>query len=321
MFLIQLFIASFVAFLVAGIFTYLNPEALEGYYLPDADLAVVTADENHELIGYIAEKQGIRLHVTQRFDSALRAFYEGRVDGILVLPEEKAESEKPIKLDLYLPKAELKATVIAAALKKPIERYEASVRKLRAQRLPMELREALSFHPELPKSRWVSGYYEFLYGILIPLLLIAPALISGGLIIDLLTEEMERRTLQVLLASPLQSLLWMLLLELNGIEILNKEAILIFTTSLSLLLVSCGSMVSLYYRRRGAAHFIYSLLLLNLFFASLAFHWVSPLGVITKLALGALELGSLLLFLTYLLIAIAAYSGLKLWAGRWELKT
>lgn len=331
MFLIQLFIASFAAFLVVGIFSYLSPEALEGYYHPNADLAVVTADEKHELIGYLAEKQSIRLHVTQRFDDAVQAFYEGRVDGILVLSQVKAMDEKPIKLDLYLPKTDIKATVIAAALKRPIERYEGSVRKLRAQRLPPEFRGALSFDLDLPPSRRVSSYYEFVYGILIPLLVIAPVLISGGLVIDLLTEEMEKKTLQMLLASPLsltrildgkmavaasiaplQSLLWMFLLEVNGIEILNKSAIFILAAALALFLVACGSIISLIYRRRGPAHFIYSLLLLNLFFASLTFHWVSPFGVITKLALDALAFPNSLLFMVYLLVALAAYSALKL---------
>lgn len=338
MFLIQLFIASFAAFLVVGIFSYLSPEALEGY-LPDADLAVVTADEEHELIGYLAEKKGIRLHVTQRFDDAVKAFYEGKVDGILVLPEEKASGVKPIKFDLYLPKMDIKATVIAAALKRPIERYEASVRKLRAQRLPPEFRGALSFDLELPPSRRMSSYYEFVYGILIPLLVIAPALISGGLVIDLLTEEMEKKTMQMLLASPLslrrildgkilvassiapfQSLLWMFLLEFNGIEILNKWAIFVFVAALALFLVACGSIISLIYGRRGAAHFIYSLLLLNLFFASLAFHWVSPFGVITKLALDVLVFPSSILFMAYFLAALAVYSILKLRFAKMELK-
>lgn len=339
MFLIQLFIAAFVGFLVVGIFSYFSPEALGDRYLPKADLAVVTQDEEHELIGYIVQNRGLRLFLTPEFAAAMEAFYEGRVDGVLVVPEEGARGRKPIKLDLYLPKTELEATVIATALKKPLQRYEASVRNLRVHRLSPEFREVLSFDPRLPTPKKASSYYEFVYGILIPLLLIAPALVSGGLIIDLLTEELERKTLQMLLASPIslgrvldgkllvavpiapiQTLLWMYLLEFNGIQILNKGIVFVFAAGMSLLMVICGAVVSLHYEKRGTAHFVYSLFLLNLFFASLVLPSVSPLGILTRLTMGFLDIQSLLLFGAYSLTALLGYLALKGWVTRKELK-
>lgn len=340
MFLIQLFIAAFIGFLVVGVFSYFSPEALGDRYLSEANVAIVTHDPNHELVGYVAQSQGIRVFIASEFPEAMKAFYEGRVDGVLVVPEEKAEGKKPIKVDLYLPKTELEATVLAAALKKPLQRYEASVRKIRAQRLSPEFREVLSFDPRLPEPKRASSYYEFVYGILIPLLLIAPALVSGGLIIDLLTEEIEKKTLLMLLSSPLslgrvldgkvlvavsispfQTLLWMYILGFNGIETLNKIAVLIFTAGISLLMVSWGAIISLHYEKRGTAHFVYSLVLLNLFFASLALPWISPLGVITTLTLGILHVQGFLLFLTYSSAALLSYFTLKRWFVGKELKT
>jgi ABC-type Na+ efflux pump permease subunit len=329
-FLIQLFIASFAAFLATGVFTYLSPEALEGYYEPKAELAIVVKEPKHELIRYIVEKGGLSLYTMEKFDQAVRAFYRGEVDGILVIPEEKASGNKPVKIDLYLPKMDVRATVIASRLKEPIERYESSVRSSRAARLPQDLREVMSYEIELPKAKRASSYYEFVYGILIPLLLIAPALIAGGLIIDLLTEETEKKTMGLLLSSPTglphvldgkaivsvltavsQSILWLFLLELNGIPIYNKLPLAVFVTAITMFLVAMGSFISLYYGRRGVSHLVYSLLLLNLFIASLLFPNASPMGVITKLALNAQGIAALQGFLAYVLGAPLAYAALR----------
>lgn len=340
MFLIQLFIAAFVGFLVVGIFSYFSPEALGDRYLQGADLAVVVGDEDHELIGYLATSQGIRVYITPEFAAAMEAFYAGKVDGVLVVPEEDSQDRKPIKLDLYLPKTELEATVLATAMKRPLQRYEASVRKLRVHRVSPEFREVLSFDPELPRPKKSSSYFEFLYGVLIPILLITPALVSGGLIIDLLTQEFEGKTLQMLLASPLsmgsvldgkalvavplapvQSMLWMYLLELNGIQILDKGAVFIFTAAMSLLMVACGAAIAIHYEKRGTAHFVYSLILINLFLASMAVPWISPLGVITRLSLGSSDVQSLLLFAAYSFLAFLGYLILRRWAAGRELKS
>lgn len=329
-FLIQLFIASFAAFLVTGILAYLTPEALNGYYEPRADLAVVVADPKHELLGYIQEKGGLTLHIMKKFDEAVIAFYKGEVDGILIIPEEKAAGNKPIKIDLYLPTTDVRATIIASHLKEPVERYEASVRSLRAGRLPQEIREVMSYEIELPKSRRASNYYEFVYGILIPLLIIAPVLISGGLIIDLITEETEKKTMGLLLTTPLgisqvldgkvvvsvvtavaQSVLWMFLLEANGIPVYNKLSLVVFVTAIAVLLVAVSSLIALYYGLRGISHLAYSLLLLNFFIASLLFPNASPLGVITKLALNSQGIATLKVFLIYLLGAPLVYAALK----------
>lgn len=340
MFLIQLFIAAFVGFLVVGIFSYFSPEALGERYLQGADLAVVVSDADHELIGYLSRAPGLRVYTTPEFSTAMEAFYDGRVDGVLVVPEEDAQGSKPIKLDLYLPKTELEATVLATAMKRPLQRYESSVRKLRVHRVSPEFREVLSFDPGLPRPERSSSYFEFVYGVLIPLLLITPALVSGGLIIDLLTEELERKTLQMLLASPLsmgsildgkalvavplapaQSMLWMYLLELNGIQVLSKGAVLVFIAGISLLMVCCGAALALHYEKRGTAHFVYSLFLINLFLASMAVPWISPLGVITRLGLGSSDVQSLALFAAYPALAVVGYLLLRRWSAGRELKS
>ncbi len=47
-----------------------------------------------------------------------------------------------------------------------------------------------------------SGFFEFVYGLLIPLLVFLPGIISAALIIDLITEEYQHETLETLVSTP-----------------------------------------------------------------------------------------------------------------------
>jgi ABC-type Na+ efflux pump permease subunit len=92
--------------------------------------------------------------------------------------------------------------------------------------------------------RWDKGTssvsWKFIYVALLPLLVFTPAFISGGLVIDMITEEFERKTLGFIARSPVSLLdvvggktpgcnchftctvSWLgLLLGLNGIGINN----------------------------------------------------------------------------------------------------
>lgn len=327
--LIQLFIASFAAFLVVGIFSYIAPEALAGYNMPKMNLIVVTADEENELVKYIQKENKFRISFAPKFKDAVEPFYSGRVDGILVLSEEKEEGREPIKVDVYLPKTDIKATLIVAYLKGPLEKYESRLREIRATHLSGELREVMGYSLLLHSSertqpqKTTSTYFEFIYGMLIPLLVLAPAFISGGLIIDLVTEETEKKTLGMLLASPIdllsvlngkilvavaiapvQAFLWLLLLKINGVAVYNMPLIIIFSFLIVAILVLLSCMLSLHYKNRGMSHFVYSLILINLFFVSFLFEF-SPMGLIAKLALDSIWTN--LTIYAYALLAIFLY--------------
>lgn len=321
--LIQLFIASFAAFLVVGIFSYIAPEALAGYNMPKVNLIIVAADEENELVKYIQAENKFRIFFAPKFKDAVEQFYLGKVDGVLVLSEEKEEGREPLKVDIYLPKTDIKATLIVAYLKRPLEKYESKLREARAARLSGELRDVMAYSLPLPPHKTASTYFEFVYGVLIPLLVLAPAFISGGLIIDLITEETEKKTLSLLLVSPvsllsvlngkilvaaviapIQAFLWLLLLKINGVAIYNMHLIVLFSFLTTLILVLLSSMLSLHYRNRGTSHFVYSLILINLFFASFFFQF-SPMGLVTKLALDSVLTD--LTILAYALLTIFLY--------------
>ncbi len=114
-----------------------------------------------------------------------------------------------------------------------------------------------------------STYFEFIYGILIPLLVFTPVFISGGLIIDMVTEEYERRTMELLAAAPVsfsqilqgkilvavlivpaQALLWLALVEVNRIAVHNIPGILLVITVMAMDIVLLGAIIGARYRDR-----------------------------------------------------------------------
>ena len=312
--LIQLLIASFSAFLVVGIMSYVSPETLSTYGLEKVNLAVISEDRG--LVNLLQQEGKFNLKFYRDFSRALNSFYKHEVDGILVVSTGKDPRSDPVKIDLYLPRNDIRATLIASYLKEPLERYEENLRRERLSYLPADIRKVLEYELNIGKTGVKSSYFEFVYGILIPLLILAPAFIAGGLIIDLFTEEMEKKTLDILTSSPLsllqvinakiiaclaivpvQSFLWIRLLEFNGITIEREPLILLLTISIALILIISASLLVLGYRKRGTAHFLYSLLLMNLFLAGVQFSTFSPLNLVASLSMGgSYEITPVLLF-------------------------
>ena len=297
--LIQLFIALFSSFLVIGLTSFYSPESL-GTSFGEADIGVV-GDEVGEFTKIVRRDNKVSSRNFKTLEDAENYFYNGKIDGMVVVPQINLNDSKPIKIDLYLPKNDIRATLVTVNLKKPLEDFENIAREERSDRLPPI--STLSVEP--PSS---SGYFEFVYGLLIPLLMFTPAFISGGLIIDLITEEFDHKTMDLLLVapmkfreilggkilvatiiSPIQALAWIILLRLNGIPTKSPIIILIFVTVLTLMLVLFGVIFSLQFRERAQVHFIYSILLLLMFTIS-SLMANSPFNLIARLAIGSVDL-------------------------------
>jgi len=154
----------------------------------------------------------------------------------------------------------------------------------------------------LPPEANASPYFGFTYTILIPLLLFLPAFISGSVAVDTITEEMERGTLELLrvapvslldivdgkslgmvLLAPAQSLLWVMLLSLNGIRVANVVAILVFITAVSTLVVTFGVLLGVAMGKRRPAQLLYSVLTLVVFGAAVVLP-EHPATTVAKLA-------------------------------------
>ena len=234
--LIQLFIALFSSFLVVGLVSFYDPGALGDYNLKDATIGIV-GDPEGMLTAFIESEGKLRVIHFEELSEAEGAFFDGRIDGILVLPDTVKEGNDPIEVTLFLPKNSIKATIITIHLKEPLEKFEEGVRSLRGVKVPV-------IDLDLPEGgggdKRSTEFFEFIYALLIPLLMLTPAFISGGLMIDFVTEEIDRKTLDMLLVSPttlmeildgklfvatiiapIQALCWLILLQLNGIDVRN----------------------------------------------------------------------------------------------------
>lgn len=301
--LVQLFIASFSAFLVVGLTSFYDPMALQGMQMKESKIGVI-GDNEGELFKLMKISDLEPVQYTD-FGEAYSDFYDRKIDAIINIPNETAEGNNLINLDIYLPRSELKATIISLQLKKPLEKFEQSVRSVRTERLdgytPLEIQIIRG------NKGSSSSKLEFIYVALLPLLMFTPAFISGGLIIDMITEEFERKTLELLLASPVslldivggktlvataivpvQSIAWILLLTLNGIHISNFTEILLIVTMVSLILVTSGSIIAVLCRERGTAQLFYSLILILLFMSSYLYT-NSPLNLVSRLSLDSIR--------------------------------
>ena len=138
--------------------------------------------------------------------------------------------------------------IVDVKLKDVFLKYEQNLREIRADRLKEEF-----VGIQIAKVGGGGDFYEFVYGLLIPLLVFMPAIIASALVIDLITEEYQHETLETLISTPItfaeivwgkviacevlvpiQAGAWLILLMINGIVIQNAVLILILVASLRL---------------------------------------------------------------------------------------
>lgn len=295
--LIQLFVASFSAFMSVGFAVMFSPGAISPYVAGHLSVGVVgmgsqTSEDLVDLMG-----DHIRL---KRFDTLLdaqAALREGRVDGVMNILDAPDDPARPVRLDVFLPSGNFKSTLVSVQIKKALELFQEELRRDRGVsvlevNMPGDIKD-------------VSKFFEFKYTVLVPLLILLPAFLSGGMIIDMITEEYELGTLDMLKASPLkfsdviygkmlvmvliaplQAAMWMMLLELNRIPVSHPLEVLLFLTLVTLILVQAGSLLSIYFKQRSAVHLVFSVVFVVLVLLS-GLLPVPPLNLVALLAAGS----------------------------------
>lgn len=315
--IIQLLIASFSSLLVIGLASFFDPSALDSYNVDRTKVGIVGEGELNRFI----DKSQIRPYYYKNLESAIDDFNNNRIDAVLVIPEVGSMSSDIIRIVIYLPKSDIKATLVTLQLKKPLEEFEAFVRDVRSPRIGFE--PVRLYVDDIPKK--TSTYFEFIYGILIPLLVLTPVFISGGLIIDMLTEEFERKTMDLLFVSPisfseildgkmltaviivpLQASLWLMLVSLNRVAVYNIGIIMLLISIIAYIIVLIGAIIAVKYRERVISQYIYSLILILLFLVAYLFPG-SPLNLVTRLSSGATGAGALVLCGIYAAAALPLY--------------
>jgi ABC-type Na+ efflux pump permease subunit len=294
--LLQLFVAMFSSFLMVGLTSMYDPGALSQF--SRVRYGIAYAGEVSPLEDLLREDRQFRVY-RMDLSQAVAALGERKLAAVIYVPDTDPGGGDPVKITMYTLQNDIQAAVVEVKLKEVLLQYEKDLRALRIERL-----DILPVQVNFPADTRTSDFYEFIYGLLIPLLLFMPAIISAALIIDLITEEYQHHTLETLLSTPMtmtevvwgkilaclilvpvQAGTWLVLLTANRIPIQNIPQILIQVISFSLVLILIGAITALYYRERTAAQFIFSTAIVVLMLFVLAFP-DNPLNLIALLATG-----------------------------------
>ena len=294
--LLQLFIALFSSFLMVGLTSMYDPSSLSKY--SHSRYSIAYAGNESPLLTSLEASSDFRVYKMD-LSTAVAALKERKLAAVIYMPDTLPDAPDPIKITLYTLQNDLQAAIVDVKLKDIFLKYEQGLREIRADRLKEEL-----IGIQIPKSGGGGDFYEFVYGLLIPLLVFMPAIIASALIIDLITEEYQHETLETLISTPItfvemvwgkviacellvpiQAGAWLVLLMINGIAIQNSGLILLQVIVTSLILILLGTLTALHYRERTAAQFIFSTALVVVILFALALP-SNPLNLLTRLAVG-----------------------------------
>ncbi len=305
--LIQLFVASFSSALLMGMLSLYDADSAEMYNsfrIRAAVLGPAPASFIEALEG-----RGVSTAPMDDLTAALEALNRGEVQAVLVLPNTTGDL---VEMQLYLPPEGAISSMVLNYLQDPLKKYENSLRTARG--LTIRYSDLKGTPPT---------NYEFIYTVILPMLMLFPAFIAGGMVIDSISEEIQNQTFDTLLAAPLtlnqtilakmtaflilagaQATAWIVLLRLNGTVIHHRLWVLMLTLLITGLVCSLAAGLALLLRDRERSQFVYSLSLLA--FSSLTFslEW-SPIKLLARIAVGD-PLTGLLNLLPYAVLLLGA---------------
>lgn len=240
-----------------------DPGSVEGYEVEVA----VTGDDLEALLAAADDQDALEARTYDDSGDAYAAFSAGHVSAVL---ETSRDDDDRLIVHVTAPDEGLETTLLIVELRETLEAVERAERFANVDRL-----EAVPL--EVPPEAEPSPYFGFTYTVLLPLLLLLPAFISGSIAVDSLIEERQRGTLELLRVAPptfpevvtsklvataglapLQASAWLVLLALNGIAIANAVWLVALVTALAALVVATGLFVSLTSPDRRQAQLLYS---------------------------------------------------------------
>ena len=291
--LLLIFVASFASVLTFGLLILYNPTYLN--ILFESELKVGVAGDAPILQSFVGGKHYSSLN------DAFHDFYSGKIDAILWLPKENL-TEGANYVKIFLPRDEVKSIQASIILKKKLLEYQDYLRKLRGMPAGGKLL-VYSNGERLQVPQGVSMVFKFIYVVLIPLMMVTTAVIASGLFIDLITEERETGTIDLLMAAcnkdeivlgkilaavllPIVlTPLWLLLLMLNGVEIHNFIFVLAIAYSFSFILISISAFIVTFFKDRERSQLIFSLVTVGII-PLLFIHPFMPSSLVSRLAAG-----------------------------------
>jgi ABC-2 type transport system permease protein len=286
--LLQLFIASFSSALLLSMLSLYDSDTILRFSGSRMKFGVVNSSDN--TLGSLMSKHGLQTFQYATLSSAQEAYYRGEVLAIVDTPQ-AANGLTEIKL--YLPESDTVSSLVRLVIQEPLKQYENVLRTQKG----IDVRYAdLKGRP--------STSFEFVYSVLIPLLMFFPAFVSGSMTTDSITEEVENNTLQTLLSAPLtinrlvgakmtssvilaivQCMAWLTLLQWNRISIQNPGWILLLAVIVAGITSTFAALSAVLLRDRERSQFIYSLMLLTAVAVGTLLN-LSPIVTLSRLALG-----------------------------------
>ncbi len=270
---ILIFIASFSSIITFGLLVLYKPDfiALSGVKIGVAgDCPVLKMSGADERYGTLEE--------------GLNDFYSGKIDALIYLPKENISSVNFVTV--YLPKDEISGIIASSKVKEILREYQERLRRMNS--IPPS--HGFDFYDEnfrrVEVREGSSITFRFIYAVLIPLLLITTAIIAGGLAIDLISEEYETKTYEVILSTPLSSsefisskifvsllissilsAVWIALIYLN-VGVHNPVMLFIMSVSISMIFSSAGAISSLILKDRERSQLVFSVIAVSIVTAS-----------------------------------------------------
>ncbi|KAB1188514.1 MULTISPECIES: ABC transporter permease [Haloferax] len=312
---IQLFVAAFSSFLVVGLVSLYDPGA--GTY--QVDVAVTGGEDANDLLRAVSSESGLTARPYASTDAAMTAFEERQVDAVV---EASTGPDGRVQLVAIAPDSGVETTAVVVRLRDALRALERTERSQRS--------EFLTTNPlPVPPATESSPYFSFTYTVLVPLLLFLPVFIAGSLVVDSLTEEVARGTLELLRVAPvsfsavvdgkllaagglapIQAVAWMLLLQLNGTGIDNITWLFGMVTGLTAVVVTLGATVAITAPDRRIAQLLYSLGVL-LVFAGTSLLPLNPANTAARLALGTAGLDAYLAVIGLVVVGLVSLLGLR----------
>jgi ABC-type Na+ efflux pump permease subunit len=308
--LIQLFIAAFSSFLVVGLVSLYDPGSVEGY----ETTVGVTGDAADDLLRVVDEQPSMAGTAYDSQAAARTAFRNGEVDAVLLADRRAGR----VFVTATVPDGSVRTTVIVVQLRDTLSTFERTERDERASFLSSTLLD-------LPPRTGSTPYYGFSYTVLLPLLCFLPVFISGSMVVDSVTEEVDRGTLELLRVAPVSTVdivdgkvwaaaalapaqagLWLALLDFNGTTVRHPLALLAVVSALALLVVTLGAIIALLAPDRRAAQFLYAVGVLVAFGGSTLLPY-SPVNTVARLAVDSVGATYPLLVAGYVALGGAAY--------------
>jgi len=292
--IIQFFLASFSSVLLVGIMSFYDPSSIGQTTQISIEVGVV-GDTNSPLVDFLGQKNLGVISFSDVAD-AEDAFESGYVDTVLFIPE---GNDGVVDMKLILPELDAMETVILMVLQEPLERYENYLREINGVQLNYR---NLAGKPHTT--------YEFLYSLIVPMLMLFPAFIAGSIVVDAVAEELENKTFDILQSAPvsvnelfaskmvaaivtsvIQCVMWAGLLRLNNLLIQNLGLVLLLSLILAAFISVGAAIIALYFKDRERSQFIYSIVLIAVAGMSYLFD-PSPFSLISRLATGDYYVGA-----------------------------